>query len=201
MPETNNTPDADLVNFLNEVENVHADRINPAFKHDGKASRYASLSEILTSVKAVAKKHNLTVRQWPETADGLLRIHTVFFHKSGQVWACGNGMTLKCEGLNAQQIGAQTTYLRRMALQTVCGISVDLDDDGNAAARAMTAQKPSAPVGPWYSFLTAVEAERAHAYCVKKGWLPNSAQDLSELPSDKVDLIVGNKPAFLKAIK
>ena len=57
------------------------------------------------------------------------------------------------------------------------------------------------PSGPWYSVLTAVEAERAHEYLTKKGWLPASAQDLSELPAEKVELIVGNKPAFLKAIK
>ena len=46
-----------------------------------------------------------------------------------------------------------------------------------------------------------MEAERAHEYLTKKGWLPESAQDLSELSPDKVELIVGNKPAFLKAIK
>ena len=49
--------------------------------------------------------------------------------------------------------------------------------------------------------LKSTEAERAHEYLTKKGWLPESAQDLSELSPDKVELIVGNKPAFLKAIK
>ena len=76
---------------------------------------------------------------------------------------------------------------------------MDLDDDGAMASRMPA--KASAPVGPWFSFLTALEAERAHEYLTKKGWLPESAQDLSELSPDKVELIVGNKPAFLKAIK
>ncbi len=36
--------------------------------------------------------------------------------------------------LTAQQIGGAITYIRRQSIQTACGISVDLDDDGAVAS-------------------------------------------------------------------
>lgn len=195
MPkDTPNTARADIVDFLNAVGNVHADRVNPAFK-----SRYASLAEILDTVKGVAKAYNIAVHTPLSSADGLVRVSTLFLHKDGTTHEAGN-LAIKSDGLNAQQLGGAITYIRRQSLQAACGISVDMDDDGASASRQSPA-KASAPVGPWFSFLTALEAERAHEYLTKKGWLPESAQDLSELSPDKVELIVGNKPAFLKAIK
>ena len=195
MPkDTPNTARADIVDFLNAVGNVHADRVNPAFK-----SRYASLAEILDTVKSVAKAFNLAVQTPLSSADGLVRVSTIFLHKDGTTHEAGN-LAIKSDGLTAQQLGGAITYIRRQSLQAACGISVDMDDDGASASRQGPA-KASAPVGPWFSFLTALEAERAHEYLTKKGWLPESAQDLAELSPDKVELIVGNKPAFLKAIK
>ena len=194
MPTPANTVSQDIVNFLNAVGNVHADRVNPAFK-----SKYASLAEILDTVKGVAKAHNLAVAQTLSSADGLVRVCTTFMHISGETREAGN-LAVKSDGLTPQQLGSAITYLRRQSLQTACGISTDLDDDGASASRQGQTKSP-APVGPWFSFLTALEAERAHEYLTKKGWLPESAQDLSELSPDKVELIVGNKPAFLKAIK
>jgi hypothetical protein len=41
---------------------------------------------------------------------------------------------VKAEGLDAQKIGGAITYIRRQSIQTACGISVDLDDDGAVAA-------------------------------------------------------------------
>ena len=41
---------------------------------------------------------------------------------------------VKAENLTAQQVGGALTYIRRQSIQTACGISVDLDDDGNRAS-------------------------------------------------------------------
>ena len=193
---TATTARQDLVAFLNSIGNVHADRVNPAFR-----SRYASLAEILDTVKAVAARHRLAVHQTLQSSDGQVRVSTVFLHDDGSEYQAGS-LAVKAEGLNAQQLGSALTYLRRQSLQTAVGVSTDLDDDG-ASASSSSSKAPAAPAkpsGPWYSFLTAVEAERAHAYCVSKGWLPPAAADLSELPADRVDLILSNKPAFMKAI-
>jgi hypothetical protein len=185
----------DLVSFLNAIGNVHADRVNPAFR-----SRYSSLPEILESVKSVAKNYNLAVHQTLSSTEGTIRVTTEFLHADGSNHH-GGSVAFKSEGLNPQQLASATTYLRRLCLKTAVGIETDLDDDGSAASKPAPAQAPKQPAGPWYSFLTAVEAERAHEYLVKKGWLSADAKDLEELPAEKVALIVDNKPAFLKAIK
>ena len=46
---------------------------------------------------------------------------------------------VKAEGLDAQKIGGAITYIRRQSIQTACGISVDLDDDGATAASGFRA--------------------------------------------------------------
>lgn len=192
MPkDTPNTARADIVDFLNAVGNVHADRVNPAFK-----SRYASLAEILDTVKGVAKLYNIAVHTPLSSADGLVRVSTLFLHKDGTTHEAGN-LAIKADGLNAQQLGSVITYLRRQSIQTATGISTDIDDDGSSASKP----SPTRLAGPWWSFLTAVEAEHAHEYLTKKGWLPATAQSLDDLAPDKVEIITGNKPAFMKAIK
>jgi len=194
MPKEPNSARADLVGFLNAIGNVHADRVNGHLKN-----RYASLSEILDTIKAVAQRFNLAVHTPLSSADGMVRVHTNFVHASGETIESGS-LAIKSDGLTAQQLGSCLTYLRRQSLQAACGISVDLDDDGASASRQdpATAVKPS---GPWYSFLTAMEAERAHAYCVKKGWIPETSDTLDDVPADKINLINGNKDAFFKAIR
>jgi hypothetical protein len=52
---------------------------------------------------------------------------------------------VKAENLTAQQVGGALTYIRRQSIQTACGISVDLDDDGN---RASNTPMPQAAVAP-----------------------------------------------------
>lgn len=194
-PSSQPTARQDLVCFLNAINNVHADRVNPAFR-----SRYSSLPEILESVKSVAKNHNLAVHQTLSSTEGTIRVTTEFLHADGSNHH-GGSVAFKSEGLNPQQLASATTYLRRLCLKTAVGIETDLDDDGSAASKPASAPAPKQPAGPWYSFLTAVEAERAHQYLVKKGWLSPEAQDLIDLPADKVAIIVENKPAFQKAIK
>lgn len=194
-PSSQPTARQDLVSFLNAIGNVHADRVNPAFR-----SRYSSLPEILESVKSVAKNYNLAVHQTLSSSDGTIRVTTEFLHSDGSNYP-GGSVSFKSEGLNPQQLASATTYLRRLCLKTAVGIETDLDDDGSAASKPVPSQAAKPSAGPWYSFLTAVEAERAHQYLVKKGWLSPEAQDLIDLPADKVAIIVENKPAFQKAIK
>ena len=202
MPkDTPNTATADLVAALAELDNVKANKINPAFK-----AKYVSLDALLDAIKPVLFAHNLALIQTLVSEEGKIGVSTAFLHTSGERFEFGRLM-IKADGLDAQKIGGAITYIRRMSICTSAGVSVDLDDDGAVAASGFRSAAVSpvkaapAPSGPWYAFLTATEAERAHEYLTKKGWLPESAQDLSELSPDKVELIVGNKPAFIKAIK
>lgn len=179
----------DLVAALAALENVGANRQNPAFK-----AKYVSLDALLDSVKATLKEHDFALRQVLVSEDGRIGVQTSFLHIDGTVFDAGKLM-VKADGLTPQQVGSALTYVRRQSIQTACGISTDLDDDG-ASASGTRIIKPS---GKWYSFLSPAETSSAFKYCVDKGWL-SASQDIADLPADKIELINGNRTAFIKAI-
>ena len=127
------SPNQDLINALSEMENVGANRVNPAFK-----ARYISLDALLDAVKPVLHKNNLALIQTLLSEEGKVGVQTRFQHTDGTSFDFGRLM-VKSEGLTAQQIGGALTYIRRQSIQTACGISVDLDLDGNDS-------KPGIPV-------------------------------------------------------
>lgn len=135
QPLEQSNPYADIIAALSKMENVGANRINPAFK-----ARYVSLDALLDAVKPVLAAHNLALIQTLETEEGKVGVSTSLLHTSGHAFSFGRLM-VKADGLTAQQIGGAVTYIRRQSIQTACGISVDLDDDGHQAS----AFKPEAP--------------------------------------------------------
>lgn len=144
---TPHNPNGDLVAFLNDVGNVHADRVNPAFK-----SRYASLAEVLETVKGVAAKHRLAIVQALDSEDGKVIVHTSIRHADGTTFPAGR-LSVKAEGMTPQQIGSAITYLRRQSLMTAVGISTDLDDDGAASSKP-AAFSPASSTAPGVRPLT-----------------------------------------------
>lgn len=191
MPKENKTARQDLVAFLNAIGNVSADRVNPAFK-----SKYASLSEILDTVKAVAREHNLAVHQSLSSADGQVRVSTVFLHDSGEIHDSGT-LAFVAPG-DAQKLGSAITYLRRQSLQTACGISTDIDDDG-AKASGPSVQRAPARGDFWYSFIPADKLDKARSYLISKGWI-EEGYPLTSLNNEHQMVIAENQSAFLKAI-
>ena len=79
MPNNTNADIQDMVNFLNTIGNVTADKVNPHFR-----SKYSSLAEILDTIKEHASKHNLAVRQMIQSEDGRVSVVTMFLHISGK---------------------------------------------------------------------------------------------------------------------
>jgi len=140
---------ADFVAFLNEVENPRADKFNPAFK-----SKYASLPAILKSIKKTARKYFLAIYQEAEmerdaAGTDYLVIKTGFMHVTGQMFPARSKMSVKVTGLNMQQFISASQYLRRQGACIAAGISVDVDDDGNAASgQALTQQRPATTPAP-----------------------------------------------------
>jgi len=146
MPkETTQTPTNDLINALAEFENVKGNKINPAFSTATKKSMYVSLDALLESIKPILHKHNLAMIQSLISEEGKVGIETSFLHASGQSFAFGKLM-VKSENLTPQQIGSSLTFLKRQSIQTACGISVDLDDDGNRASNTPVPQAAVAPL-------------------------------------------------------
>ena len=125
---------AALVQALAALDNVKANKMNPAFK-----ARYVSLDALLDAIKPVLNDYDLALYQSfvrEEGKDGKsdkVGINTAIIHTSGERFDFGSLM-VKADGLTAQQIGGAITYIRRQSIQTACGISVDLDDDGATAS-------------------------------------------------------------------
>jgi hypothetical protein len=122
-----NSPHIDLINALAEMENVVGNKINPAFK-----SRYVTLDALLDAIKPTLHRHNLAFVQNLLSDDGRIGVQTAFLHTSGHLFDFGRLM-INATNLDAQKIGGALTYIRRQSIQTACGISIDLDDDGNGS--------------------------------------------------------------------
>jgi hypothetical protein len=122
-----NSPHIDLINALAEMENVVGNKINPAFK-----SRYVTLDALLDAIKPTLHRHNLAFIQNLLSDDGEIGVQTAFLHTSGHTFDFGR-LIINATNMNAQKIGEALTYIRRQSIQTACGISIDLDDDGNGS--------------------------------------------------------------------
>ena len=128
-PKTQPTATASLVAALAALDNVKANKIVKA----NFTAKYVSLDALLDAVKPVLLDHDLALIQTLVSEDGKVGVSTAFLHASGERFDFGRLM-VKAEGLTAQQIGGAITYIRRQSIQTACGISVDLDDDGAVAS-------------------------------------------------------------------
>ena len=117
-PKTPQTAPASLVAALAELDNVKANKINPAFK-----ARYVSLDALLDAIKPVLLDHDLALIQTLVSEDGKVGVSTAFLHASGERFDFGKLM-VKAEGLTAQQIGGAITYIRRQ--YTIDGIRLVL---------------------------------------------------------------------------
>ena len=184
QPLEQSNPYADVIAALSQMENVGANRINPAFK----GSRYVSLDALLDSVKPVLAAHNLALIQTLETEEGKVGVSTSLLHTSGHAFSFGRLM-VKADGLTAQQIGGCLTYIRRQSIQAACGISVDLDLDGNDSAPKPQASQP---------FMGNPNLEAAAVeILVGKGWL-KPGQGLKDLSAEHLPVLKNN--AFQQAV-
>lgn len=109
-----------------EIENAAKNATNPHFK-----SRYADLAEVLNTVRPVFSRHGLAVIQStafsPES--NTVEVTTTIGH-SGGGWLSSTASCVPAK-VDAQGIGAATTYLRRYALAAMTGVAQE-DDDGNS---------------------------------------------------------------------
>jgi hypothetical protein len=184
VSQEQSNPYFDLITALSSMENVGANRINPAFK-----ARYVSLDALLDAVKPVLQANNLALVQVLETEEGKVGVSTSLLHTSGHLFAFGKLM-VKADGLTAQQVGGCLTYIRRQSIQTAMGISVDLDHDGNDSA-----PKPQAPK----VFMGELKYEKAAVeILITKGWL-KPGQGLKDLSAEHLAAI--NTHAFEQAVR
>ena len=189
---------ADFVTALNALENVSANKVNPAFK----GSKYVSLDQLLDAVKPVLAAHNLALCQIVDTTDdGRIGVRTSFRHRDGTAFL-GGSLFIRADGMSPQQIGAALTYIRRQSVQTACCVSVDLDLDGNGLSASPAIKTPQtatqAPqVGKPSGYTDHPEA--AVRVLLRKGWL-KEGQGLTDLTGEHL-VAIANNPAFNAAVK
>jgi hypothetical protein len=189
---------ADFVTALNALENVSANKSNPAFK----GSKYVSLDQLLDAVKPVLAKNNLALCQSVDTtADGRIGVQTSFRHRDGTVFP-GGMLFIRADGMSPQQIGAALTYIRRQSVQTACCVSVDADLDGNGLsaspaikASPVASQTPQTIRPSGYL----AHPEAAVRVLQRKGWL-KEGQGLVDLTAEHLSSIANN-PAFNAAVQ
>jgi hypothetical protein len=193
MPKETNTPTAAFVAALKALHNPKANAVNPAFK-----AKYVKLDALLDGIKEGFADHDVALVQYVMSEENKVGIVTFLQHgASGETMPKEpKAVMVNVQGINEQQLGSKVTYLRRMTASTLCGISVDTDDDGSAASR------PAGPASgrPWTAFIPADLTDKAKAYVVGKGWLKDG-QKLTDLPDEHVATILGNQTAFLNVIR
>lgn len=115
---------AALVKFQGEVEIIRKEASNPFFR-----SKYATLADILKVIRQPLADNGLAVSQFPT---GEEQMTTVLMHTSGEYIMETSQMSP--EKKTPQALGSAITYMRRYALAAVLALSIDDDDDGNAAS-------------------------------------------------------------------
>jgi hypothetical protein len=155
---------AALISFHEKVDKIPKDAKNPFFK-----STYASLSNILESIKKPLIESGLTVCQFPSGDHGL---DTIIIHaESGEFLQ--SDYIMKPAKDDPQGIGSAITYQRRYALAAALGLNIDDDDDGNAASRNGHATTEVKDDKPWLNegtpeYLSAIEKLKKGATTISK---------------------------------
>ncbi len=149
-----------LVALQAELPIIPFDSVNPFFN-----SKYASLKAILSIVRPLLVKHNLTVTQLPSspnppllevstitaavpnapsasTAFALVGLSTRLVHASGEWIEDEIHIPVEADQRVAQITGSDITYLRRYSLSALLGIITDEDTDGEPALN--NSDKPTA---------------------------------------------------------
>ena len=118
---------AALVSAQGEAEHANFDSQNPHFK-----SKYASLAEVIDTMKGVLLKNGLAVIQLPEYREGCHVLITRILHTSGQY--IESEMLLNPVKNDPQGVGSAITYGKRYSLIGILCIASEQDDDGNNAS-------------------------------------------------------------------
>lgn len=129
---------AALVAAQAELRAIGMDSVNPHFK-----SRYASLDNIIETIRPVLSKHSLAIVQGTTTPESDsngkvtgFTVETMLVHQSGE-WLC-NAAVMPLAKADPQGAGAAITYGRRYGLSALLSLATDEDDDANAASKRGT---------------------------------------------------------------
>ena len=121
-----------------QITGALKDSSNPFFK-----SRYADLASCWDACRAQLTQNGLSVIQTTNVLDGIVVVHTILAHASGQ-WVSGV-LPVKAKDDSPQAQGSGITYARRYALAAIVGLA-QVDDDAEAAQARPRRAEPDASI-------------------------------------------------------
>jgi hypothetical protein len=113
-----------LAKAQGEISNPITNALNPHFK-----SKYATLGEVLNTLRPVLPRYGIAVVQPITTSEGRTHLETIITHESGEFLSFGNYSCPTSKDGQAQGIGSDSTYLRRYQLCAIFAIAQE-DFDG-----------------------------------------------------------------------
>ncbi len=135
---------------------ITTDKENPAFKREGKVLKYASLKQIIETVRPHLHMEGLRLRQgaersWPNDEGGgvkgrLIPVYTDIIHaESGQVDR--TIIEIPLSRMDPQGMGIAIAYGRRYTLLAALGLATDeADDDGEGAVPKTIADRSQSSI-------------------------------------------------------
>jgi len=118
-----------------ELKPIKRDATNPFFK-----SKYAPIEAIYDVLLPLLANNGLAITQTTEIRNDMLVLHTRLCHISGETIA--SEWPVAKVHQKQQEIGSALTYARRYSVISICGVTSEEDDDGNAASGKTEPYKP-----------------------------------------------------------
>ena len=125
---------SDYAKYSSEVEAPKKTKTNPHFK-----SNYAPLEEVLSTVKPILSKYNISIIQMISSEGGQAGVNTMIAHSNGFLMTF-KMVSCKPDKPSSQGYGSVWTYMKRYSLEAVTGVSSE-DDDGNDAEPKVPVEK------------------------------------------------------------
>ena len=122
-----------LVKAQQEIDHVVQDANNPFFKSD-----YASLKEVIDSVKKPLNSNGILLQQVSHDCENGVCVETVF-HGHGGSLSTGK-VTIPAAKQDPQAYGSALSYAKRYSLLMACGVATRKEDDDGEGA--MQRNKP-----------------------------------------------------------
>jgi len=122
-----------LVKAQQEIDHVVQDANNPFFKSD-----YASLKEVIDSVKKPLNSNGILLQQVSHDCENGVCIETIF-HGHGGSLSSGK-VSIPATKQDSQAYGSAYSYAKRYSLLMACGVATRKEDDDGEGA--MQRNKP-----------------------------------------------------------
>ena len=117
---------AALIEAQKTITHASKDGKNPYFKSD-----YATLEEVITTVKPPLNNNGVMFQQVTHPSDIGVCVETVFYGHGGELRT--GQFTVPADKRDPQGFGSALTYAKRYSLSMACGIGHQKDDDAETA--------------------------------------------------------------------